>query len=426
MRLRRYSIFIKLLSIIAGTGIIITMVFISFFRLHFNARMRDQFSANLGNYFTYIAKDIGSPPDTLKAKELSGKYFIAIRYESKTTQWQCGNFKFESFEKLRRFFRFDDGFWKENPLVIVNKDGSKFLFAADFHKIINPNPAEFVILLFILAAILTINYFAIRKILKPIKYLSAGVDELSKGNLDSNIPIKSRDELAYLSQSFNEMTKKIKNMIKARDQLLLDVSHELRSPITRIKLALEFIKDDKSKESISSDIKEIEVMITEILESERLKNENGKLKLTKCNVYNLLNEVAEYYKDSKPPLVIKDVSKDLELNIDEIRIKLVFKNLIDNAIKYSHPQSRPVTIFVEELPDKAVINIKDDGIGIPDEDIPFIFEPFFRVDKSRTRKTGGYGLGLSLCKKIIEAHGGKISLTNNQDRGSTARIELRK
>jgi signal transduction histidine kinase len=110
----------------------------------------------------------------------------------------------------------------------------------------------------------------------------------------------------------------------------------------------------------------------------------------------------------------------------------VLKNIIDNSIKFSHhtgseEQSEPICISAEEIKDKVTIKIKDDGIGIPNENLSYVFEPFYRVDKSRARKTGGYGLGLSLCKKIIEAHSGKISIANNNDeRGVTVTIEIPK
>jgi signal transduction histidine kinase len=388
--------------------------------------MKEQFTSNLNKYFSYIARDIGTPPDTLKAKILCDKYLIVVRYESDSTIWQYGNFNSFLSNGQRHLMRFAIGFMKEDPYIIYNSDGSRFLFGSDFHKIINPNPYEFLIIIFFILIIFSLNYLAIRKILKPIKHLTTGVDELSKGNLDHKIPLTGNNELTLLSGSFNNMTGKIKEMMHARERLLLDVSHELRSPLTRIKLALEFIKEEKRKDSISADVHEIEIMITEILESERLKDEYGKLKLASFNLPELLEEIIEDYWGIKPGIVIQKIPNEYILCIDKERIKLVFKNILDNAIKYSHTQSKQIILTAEELPDGILINIKDDGFGIPDEDLPFVFEPFYRVDKSRTRKTGGYGLGLSLCKNIIEAHGGEISIRNNHDRGTTVSIKLNK
>ena len=112
--------------------------------------------------------------------------------------------------------------------------------------------------------------------------------------------------------------------------------------------------------------------------------------------------------------------------MDSERIRIVFKNLLDNAFKYSRADSNPVEISIRADNDVTIVKIIDDGPGIPEEDIPQLFEPFYRVDRSRSKKTGGYGLGLSLSKKIMDAHGGKIEISNNEDRGVTVTLSFKK
>jgi signal transduction histidine kinase len=101
---------------------------------------------------------------------------------------------------------------------------------------------------------------------------------------------------------------------------------------------------------------------------------------------------------------------------------MVLKNILENALKYSQPDSQPIEIELKSTTENIIVEIRDDGIGVPAEHLPYLFEPFYRVDKSRSKKTGGYGLGLSLCKKIMEAHGGSIEVINRKPRGMIVKL----
>lgn len=257
--------------------------------------------------------------------------------------------------------------------------------------------------------------FIIRKILKPLKQLNEAVKKVGEGDLDLNLTRKSNDELGELTTAFNHMTADLKKMIQAREQLLLDVSHELRSPITRAKIALEMMPESPEKKSVWDDLKEMEIMITEILESERLKSAITKLNLAPVNVAALLGRIVDNYKRESTTIILLPVSKDIIIQMDEALMTIVFRNLIDNALKYSSPTNQPVEISVIRNIESVTIQIEDFGKGIPEEKLPFVFDPFYRVDESRSRKTGGYGLGLHLCKRIMDLHGAEIGLRNKSD-----------
>lgn len=254
--------------------------------------------------------------------------------------------------------------------------------------------------------------FIIRKILRPLKQLNMAVKKVGEGDLDLNLTPKSNDELGELTTAFNHMTADLKKMIQAREQLLLDVSHELRSPITRAKIALEMMPESSEKKSVWDDLKEMEIMITEILESERLKSGITKLNLAPVNVSALLGRIVDNYKRESSTVILLPVSKDIIIQMDEALMTIVFRNLIDNALKYSPSTNQPVEISVIRSAESVIIQIEDFGNGIPEEKLPFVFDPFYRVDESRSRKTGGYGLGLHLCKRIMDLHRAEIGLRN--------------
>jgi len=267
-------------------------------------------------------------------------------------------------------------------------------------------------------------YFVIRRILNPIKLLNEGVQQVSSGNLNYLVPVKKSDELGNLADAFNSMTVRIRQMLHSREQLLLNVSHELRSPLTRMKVALEFLPDNSAKKNLSEDISEMGIMISEILETERLKSEYGQLNLQPTELANIVEEVIATFEHAYPNIIYENKAGKTILNIDRQRIKTVINNLLTNAIKYSENASEPVRVLLEQKESDIVLQIKDSGKGIPEEDLQHILEPFYRVDKSRDRNTGGYGLGLSLCKTIIETHKGKIEVESKIGKGTLVKLFL--
>ena len=424
------SIFIKLLFVIIITGVIVSFLIGGFTR-YYSKQLRLPFIKNVVHHTNYIIQEIGTPPDIHKALEIAQDLSLHIRFESPNLQWTTDDklISFKDFDKLTSDENeqiktdIEDGIY----FIAVNQGLGRYLFAFDFKKSTHYMQQALVIILFILLTLVFVCAFlSIRWILKPIKWLTEGVEQVSKGNLNYQVPIREMDELGELAESFNSMTRRIAEMIHAKEQLLLDVSHELRSPLTRIKVALEFVLDGNTKKSIGEDLSEVEKMIVEILETERLNSNYGKLYLKKANVSGIIKEVLQDFQNRSPGVKLTSVPKGVFLNIDIDRIKIVLKNVIENSLKYSKSESQPVEISIDEEEKSVVIRIKDYGSGIPKEELPYIFEPFYRIDKSRSKETGGYGLGMSLCKKIMEAHGGTIEINSELNIGTTVFLRFEK
>jgi signal transduction histidine kinase len=196
----------------------------------------------------------------------------------------------------------------------------------------------------------------------------------------------------------------------------------MRSPLARMKVALEFLPEGKSKNSIQSDLEEMEKMISDILDTARRYHVHGELKRQKINLIDLLHEILPVFEGQPPGVQYSDLPTSIEIDVDPEQIKTVLNNVVNNAIKFSQPESNAVQISCQRRESYVILRIRDDGIGIPQEELPFIFEPFYRVDKSRSKKTGGYGLGLSLCKTIMGAHGGKIHIESKDGSGTTVSL----
>jgi len=387
---------------------------------------------NAVHYTQYIIKYLGTPPDTEKGRILSEKEKIHIRFTSPSFSWASDDSLFDindlnlpPFKEKKGVFA---GFTRAGLCVEIHRTQGNYLFILQRSKEGFKHAAGlFVITILIFTAVFIILiYFIMNWQLKPIRILREGVKQLSTGNIDYEMSTNRLDELGKLVESFNAMSAKIREMIHARDSLLLDVSHELRSPLTRIKVALEFLEENSTKAAIRDDISGMESMITELLETDRLKSQYGGLKLEFVNILESVKDICSEFQDKKPNIKTVSFPPHIRLKVDPIRIKTLFRNILDNALRYSDPDGYPVEISLREKANEIIIAVQDFGSGIPEQELPFIFEPFYRVDKSRSKKTGGYGLGMSLCKRIMEAHGGSIEISSRLNTGTTVFLKFKK
>jgi len=418
------SIFWKLFFMLVTAGLLIMVLVIGFFRSMFSPVSQDITHQNAENYARYLIQDIGDPPDTLLARQIARDYNLIIYYESDQLIWS--SVKDPEFLKRHglRQWHGRPGWWKRYYLTQFPTSNGKFILGVDFKTNQESHIWMIALLIFFIAFILSGLYLSIRYILRPIQWLSKGVQEVSKGNFDQQVPIWKMDQLGQLTTSFNNMINKIREMITARNQLLVDVSHEMRSPLTRVKVAMEFMPDSNNKKSIGEDITELEQMLTEILETERLKSTYQNLTLVKTDLVHIIRDIVQKYKDAKPGIELSGLSDSCLVNGDIERLKMCLRNVIENSLKFSTENKKPVQISIETGETDHIIKIQDYGQGIPESDLPYIFEPFYRVDKSRSKKTGGYGLGMSLCKKIIEVHKGVIDINSEENKGTIVTIKL--
>jgi signal transduction histidine kinase len=267
-------------------------------------------------------------------------------------------------------------------------------------------------------------YLVTRRLLRPVRVLSEGVERLRRGDLDVEMPTRRTDELGSLIVSFNAMARAVRERIRARDQLLLDVSHEIRSPLTRMRVALEMMPDSAAKSSVIEDIAETEAMITELLETERLDSPHGGLARARVDISALLRDAVAASKGEPPGVDLKGADAPIHGDVDPERIRILVNNVLSNALKYSNPSGPPVRVVADAFDDHVMVSFHDHGVGIAKGDLAYVFEPFYRADRSRSKDTGGYGIGLSLAKRIAEAHGGSIEISSEPGEGTSVLVSL--
>jgi signal transduction histidine kinase len=258
--------------------------------------------------------------------------------------------------------------------------------------------------------------------LRPLAALQEGVEALSAGDLEARVAVVRDDEIGRVATAFNDMVSRVGDMIRDRERLLADVSHELRSPIARMKVALELLPESAKREALARDLREMERMTAVILERERLRSRSGTLERRELDLTALVREAVMVLADQGPGVELAGDGA-VRVHGDPALLKLLVHNLVDNAVKFSAPGSRPVVVRVDADDHSAWIEVADDGIGIPDDVGPLLFEPFVKLDRARGHHVG-YGLGLDLCQRVVELHGGAIELTSKAPRGTLARVTL--
>lgn len=305
-----------------------------------------------------------------------------------------------------------------NYLLVSAPQGGEYLFAWSLGQRMNQaHTMMLVLLVTVIVGVLITGYAVLKRFLAPVRTLNEGVASLAAGRLDVTLETRTRDEFGRLTEAFNHMAGRVRGMIGARDQLLADVSHELRSPLTRLKVALELLPPNVERKGMAADISEMERKVAELLELERLRSGRS-LELSSQNLVSVIREATSDFSGKPPGILIIAPATKVMIEIDPEKVRCVFRNLLENACKYA-PSRRPIEIKVNDAEAAVIVRVSDDGPGIPEKDTARLFEPFYRADPSRTKATGGYGLGLSICKRVMQAHGGDIVLDRSKPTGTT-------
>ena len=274
-------------------------------------------------------------------------------------------------------------------------------------------------LLFLLGVVYVVQWSQLR----PLRWLKEGVEKVSEGDLSTRVPVVRMDEIGQVGRAFNQMTGRVEQMLNDHDRLMADVSHELRSPLARMKLALEMMPEGNKREQIAADIREMEALTTALLERERVKNRAAKPQHDTIDLVALAHGVIGGFRDSVQGVELVDSPDTLTITADETLVRILLQNLIDNAVKFSQEESAAVEVRLESSGDSVTITIDDDGSGIPEEFADRVLEPFVKLDPSRGHRNG-YGLGLNLCQRIVQAHSGDIRIERREPRGTRVVVDL--
>lgn len=248
-------------------------------------------------------------------------------------------------------------------------------------------------------------YLVMRHWLRPLGDIRAGAVRYGQGQFDPPIPVRSDDELGRLAGQINTMAGELRHMLDAKRALLLSISHELRSPLTRARLNAELVDEGPSRDALLRDLGEMRELISDLLESERLAAGHAALQREPVDLAALV-EIAVH--EQVPADVALELDLDADLGpvaVDPARWRLLVRNLVGNALRHGQP---PLQIRLRREADELVFTVRDHGPGVAPEALAQLGEAFYRPDAARGRSSGGVGLGLYLCRLVAQAHGGRL------------------
>jgi len=323
----------------------------------------------------------------------------------------------QSLENLDKPFFYDLSNLDDGVKISVQINEDVLVINVDKDRLYSESAFVFLLwMIFASLILLLFSYFFMSKQIKPLKKLSIIAETFGRGLDAPELKSVGASELKQTANAFNKMRGRIKRFLKQRTDMLAGVSHDLRTPLTRMKLQLSLLKDNKAKSELELDIKEMTAMLNSYLTFVRTE--------TPEPIENILiNELIED--------CIKNVNEEkFNFNLDQnikietygrpLQLKRAFQNIINNSIRYADK----IEIKISKIDDNCNIDIDDNGPGIPDKNFEDVFKPFFTLDKSRNKLKGESGLGLSITRDIIRSHGGDIKLSKSNLGGLRSTISL--
>ncbi|WP_175442120.1 HAMP domain-containing sensor histidine kinase [Pseudoalteromonas byunsanensis] len=270
--------------------------------------------------------------------------------------------------------------------------------------------------------VLFVSYKILNRQLKPISLAIDSVTQISHGNLAYRIVDHPKNDLGKLTLGINEMAESLEQLFASKNELLLSVSHELRSPMARMKVLLALLANNETVAKLNTEINKMDEIVEQLLESERLKDAHQLLNLETYFFPNVLRDILNSF-ESNDRIQLEGSVAEIAIDIDLGRFKFLIRNLIENALKHSGSES-PVLVSTRTENSELFISVRDFGTGIEQSFISEIFEPFSQAADSSHRSNNGVGLGLFLCKRIAIAHGGALTVESELGRGSEFTFRL--
>ena len=360
----------------------------------------------VADYVDRLAAQIGSPPDVQRAQALTQALPITVRIEGPQVQFDS--------HPHRRTFRHDPerelgaAGW---GLVRNTADGHRLSFglaaAPDASR-----PRIFGWLTLGVLLLLTAGaYISVRRILRPLEPIGAGVAAFGAGDFSRPIRVERPDELGALAERINGMAANLSGMLDAKRTLLLAISHELRSPLTRARVNAELLDDSPERQALLRDLAEMGDLISSLLESERLAAGHRALHAELTDLPALARETADAL--APPMAVTLQLAAVPARQVDPTRLRLLLRNLLENTRRHAPGAAQPPVLFLRQEPDgQLALGVRDFGPGVAEDQLAPLAQAFYRPDSARTRESGGVGQGLYLCRLVAQAHGGDLRLRN--------------
>ncbi|ASJ71385.1 sensor histidine kinase [Granulosicoccus antarcticus] len=437
------SLSLRLLGIFIVTSALVIMILVTLFSRGLSGQWVRSIRPHLVQYIQYVEQDLGSPPEPDKADAIAGRLPVDIHiyrqdillHATTESPLDVDDLEFEPVGKNRKK-HLEAKFGSDLSRITISPRGGpqQVLRIRDgeytiYFDLRTPSPRhgrfndELLLALAALAIVLTSSYLLIRRQLSPIRQIKKSVGLMSDGNLNHRIARRGRSDLDNLANSIDAMAARLQAILDAKRQLLISVSHELRSPITRARINTELLPDSRIRDRLQDDLADMERMIRDIMESEQLQNNHSVLNTESLDLNQLFRNELEHIAPGIELQVAKEATSLLMIG-DAARLRILLRNLVLNALQHGKNDDGTVSLSVslEASADRIRLTVSDQGPGISREHLDDVVTPFYRPDPSRSRETGGFGLGLTLARLVAEAHDGTLSIDSDPSISSGTRV----
>ncbi len=323
----------------------------------------------------------------------------------------------QSLEELDKPFIYDLSDLNQGVLISIQMSDRLLIINVDKDRLYSQTAFVFLLwMIFASLILLLMSYFLMNKQLKPLKRLAIIAETFGRGLDAPELKSVGAYEIRQTSQAFNQMRTRIKRFLKQRTDMLAGVSHDLRTPLTRMKLQVSLIKDQKAKSELELDISEMTAMLDSYVSFVKTESPES---IEKIIINDILKDCCKNYNNPSYKIILEE--KDIIITSGRpIQLKRAFQNIIDNSTRYA----QRIKIIIIEHDDGCTIEINDDGQGIPKENYEDVFKPFFTLDPSRNKLKGESGLGLTITRDIIRSHGGEVKLDTSDSGGLKVSVLL--
>lgn len=425
LRRWRHSIKLRLLGVFLLLAFLVAFIFIGGAQKAFTLGWREAGRPLLMDYVSRLANDVAPQgrPDVAQAQALVQRLpIVTIDISGPEVQWrshpELPRHRWRPDPASRDWG--DDEVWRE---VVQRRTADGHLIEFGLNEAaIERRPRLFLFALAALLLVTTLAFWYVRRLLRPLDAIRAGAVRFGAGDFSQPIDVparRERDELGELATTVNTMGRDIEQMLQAQRALLLAISHELRSPLTRARLNTELLPEvpevNPQREALLRDLGEMARLISDLLESERLAGRHAALNREPTDPATLARETIDELAQARPE------ARRIALHIDDglptapldrVRMRLLLRNLLDNALRHGAGAPQPPELHVRRGDGGLRFVVRDHGPGVPDDRIAQLGQPFYRPDSARTRDAGGVGLGLYLCRLVAKAHGGHCEIRN--------------
>ncbi len=359
----------------------------------------------IGNDLTDNAIDIANQDFKMKINIISNKQLFSSKFS--LNSGILSNRLNQSLSNLKKKFDYDLSNLEEGILIYIQIDDDILEINVDKDRLYSETAFVFLLWMIFASIILFfMSYFLMSRQLRPLKRLAIIAETFGRGLDAPDIKTSGAYEIRQTANAFNQMRTRIKRFLKQRTEMLAGVSHDLRTPLTRMKLQISLMKDEKAKSELEVDINEMTSMLDSYVSFVKTESPEP---IETIIINELIGDIVKTVEKNDVELIIKE-KKIIQTSGRQIQLKRAFNNIIDNSQRYA----KKIEIILYTNEKDCVIEFNDDGEGIPKDKYEDVFKPFFTLDPSRNKLKGESGLGLTITRDIIRSHGGdvKLSLSN--------------